>query len=413
MVGAPQLTEIPVNPENLWRLETPGAKGWARSVRPGSPNKYFMVSVDSHLGPPPTLFAERIDAKYRNRLPRLEKKDGEMWLVQEGMRNIRMNNLPLDGEDLARAKSGGLGTSDFADNTGATGLQRIADQDRDGVDAEVIFPNGPALQIWSTSDVLFSQALCRIWNDWAWQVCAPYQRRCMPAAAVAPGDLDGAVAEVQRIAKMGYKTVMLPSKPIFGPRDVSHVNYNLPHFDPLWAAIQDSGMPICLHIATGEDPRAARGNGGAVMNYAAYAQPTLIEPVVALCASGVLDRFPRLRFATIEANAGWLPWLLETMDEVYRKHHMWVRPKLKHLPSDYFRSNGASSFGDDRVAMMMVEPYGLEDNLMWANDYPHQEGLWPHSAEAIERVLGGVTETTRAKLLGLNAARFFGFEGPA
>jgi predicted TIM-barrel fold metal-dependent hydrolase len=55
----------------------------------------------------------------------------------------------------------------------------------------------------------------------------------------------------------------------------------------------------------------------------------------------------------------------------------------------------------------------LEDNFMWANDYPHHEGSWPHSAEAIERTLGErVSERARAKLLGLNAARAFRFEIP-
>ena len=53
--------------------------------------------------------------------------------------------------------------------------------------------------------------------------------------------------------------------------------------------------------------------------------------------AGVLARFPNLRFATVEAGIGWVPWLMDAMDEAYRKHHMWVRPKLDMLPSEYFR----------------------------------------------------------------------------
>ena len=126
----------------------------------------------------------------------------------------------------------------------------------------------------------------------------------------------------------------------------------------------------------------------------------------------MFDRFPKLRFATIEANAGWVPWTLDTMDEAYLKHHFWVRPKLKYLPSEYFRMNGAASIGEDRSALLMMEPYKLQDNLMWANDFPHHEGSWPYSAPAIERLFGDMSETNRAKLLGLNAARFFGFDIP-
>ena len=60
----------------------------------------------------------------------------------------------------------------------------------------------------------------------------------------------------------------------------------------------------------------------------------------------------------------------------------------------------------------LAERWNLTDNLMWANDYPHHEGTWPHSAQAIERTMGHLSEPARAKILGLNAARFFGFPVP-
>jgi predicted TIM-barrel fold metal-dependent hydrolase len=134
--------------------------------------------------------------------------------------------------------------------------------------------------------------------------------------------------------------------------------------------------------------------------------------VANLCSSGVIDRFPNLKFATIEANAGWVPWFLQALDEAYLKHHFWVRPKLERMPSEYYRTNGASSLGEDQAALDLVERHDFTDNFMWANDYPHHEGSWPHSAEAIEREMTGISETTRAKVLGLNAARFFKFDIP-
>jgi len=244
-------------------------------------------------------------------------------------------------------------------------------------------------------------------------VCSPYKDRCNPAAAIATGDLEGSIAEVKRVAKLGFRVLTLPCKPVYGPANPDHVNYNLPHFDPLWAVIGDADLAITFHVSTGMDPRIARGNGGAIINYTVGSLAPTIEPVVNLCTSGVFERFPKLRFATIEANAGWVPFVLDTMDEGYRKHHMWVRPKLKMLPSEYYRKHGAASFCDDRSAMLLVEQYGLEDNFMFANDYPHHEGCWPHSAPTIERLMGHLKEETRAKVLGLNAARFFRFDIPA
>ena len=98
------------------------------------------------------------------------------------------------------------------------------------------------------------------------------------------------------------------------------------------------------------------------------------------------------------------------MDEAYKKHHMFARPKLKNLPSEYFRARGFATFGEDAAGLALAREHRLVDNFLWANDYPHHEGTWPHSAEAIERTMSMLNDTERAKILGLNAARIFGFE---
>jgi predicted TIM-barrel fold metal-dependent hydrolase len=105
-----------------------------------------------------------------------------------------------------------------------------------------------------------------------------------------------------------------------------------------------------------------------------------------------------------------VPWALDAMDEAYRKHHLWAYPKLKNLPSEYFRSNGAATFQEDRAGLELVEKWNLVGNFMWANDYPHAEGTWPHSAEAIEREMGHLSDGARAKILGLNSAKMFKFD---
>jgi predicted TIM-barrel fold metal-dependent hydrolase len=359
-----------------------------------------MISADCHANEPATLWAERIEPQYRHRVPRVETDaNGVQWRVTEGYRPDRLRLSNLEGEDQARNKAG------------ATPEERLRDHAVDGIDGEAIFPN-KGLAMWATPDPVFAMAMCRVWNDWAWQTFGPYVDRLSPAAALATGDLEGSLAEVQRVAKLGFRFLTLPCKPIWGGHDVEHVNYNLPHFDPLWAAIQDADLGITFHVSTGRDPRAARGNGGAVINYVSHSLSPTIEPVANLCASGVLERFPKLRFATIEAGIGWIPWLLGAMDEAYLKHHFWVRPKLKQLPSEFFRQHGFASFQEDKPGLDLAERYDVVDNIMWGNDYPHHEGTWPHSAEAIERTMGGLSDGSRAKVLGLNAARFFGFRAP-
>jgi len=405
-----QLTIEP-NAENRWRTESKAPQGWAKSVRPGD-NKYLMISVDSHLMPPMKEYIRRIDKKWYGDLPRVETRDdGERYIIIPGMRPERLISYEFTGDDLARSKAGGDARWVDPETGDPVGLERLRDLDMDGVDGEVIFPNGPVLLMWASSNPEFIDAQARAWNDWAWETCGPYKARCNPAAALQTADVDLAVKEVERVAKMGFRTLIMPCKPVFGAHDVAHINYNLPVFDPLWAAIQDHDLTICYHVSTGKDPRAARGNGGAIVNYVVHSLSPTIEPIVNMCASGVFERFPKLRAGTIEADAGWLPWVLQKMDEGYHKHHFWVRPKLKNLPSEYYRSNCFASFGEDRHAVEIAEGYGLENNLMWANDYPHHEGTWPYSGAAIERTFGNlVSETTRAKLLGENAARIFNFD---
>ena len=199
----------------------------------------------------------------------------------------------------------------------------------------------------------------------------------------------------------------MPCKPVWGAPNHEDLNYNLPEFDPLWAAISDTDLPITFHVSTGRDPRTSRGNGGAVINYAVHSLAPTMEPIANLCASGVIERFPKLQFGSVEAGIGWVAWALSAMDEAYRKHHMFVRPKLQGLPSDYFRANGFATFQEDKPGLDLARDHNLVSNFMWANDYPHHEGTWPHSAQAIERTMPGLSDEERARILGLNAARVF------
>jgi predicted TIM-barrel fold metal-dependent hydrolase len=360
-----------------------------------------MVSTDSHANEPADLWVTRLPVQYRDRAPRIiTDEKGVQWRYTEGYRPDRVRVMSFEGEDWLRAQSGAVVADRIRDNRG------------DGVDVEIIFPN-KGLAMWATPDPVFSNAQCKVWNEWSWEQYGSHPDTMLPVAAIATGDLPGAMAEIERVAKVGFRALTLPCKPIWGGHDVDHVNYNLPHFDPMWALIEECGLPMTFHVSTGRDPRASRGNGGAVINYVTHSLCPTIEPVANLCASGVLERFKKLRFATIEAGIGWVPWLLDAMDEAYRKHHMWVRPKLQGLPSDYYKAHGFASFQEDPAGLALAERYGLDDNFMWANDYPHHEGTWPHSAEAIERTMPGLTDGQRAKILGLNAARLFGIEVPA
>lgn len=413
-----------MQPRNAWRLETPGTAGWTRTARPGDPDKYFMVSADCHVTEP-HAFWKTVEPEYRDRVPRIDaREDGSLWMHSEGnapmmikpgkatktvqerqhfekAEHDRHSGSRMEEEDLLRA------------GTGKELARRIEDQRADGVDVELIFPNS-GLLCWATPDPVFAMAMCRAWNRWAheffgehMQGPAPTQ---LPLALIAAGDIDGAMAEVRWAAEHGWRGLLLGNQPIYGPNTPGKLQYNDPAFQPLWALIEETGLPVTFHVSTGRDPRAVGGNGGAIINYVCHSMETTIEPLVQLITSGVFERFPGLRAGLIESGIGFIPWLLETMDYAYKAHHFWVRPVIPELPSEYFRRHCFASFQEDRHGLAQAEELGLVDNLLWANDYPHHEGSWPHSAEAIERTMGHLSDDSRAKILGLNAARIFGLD---
>ena len=406
------ITTIPEpDVNNEWRLETPGADGWVRSARPDAEDKFFMVSADGHVQEPRSVFKERLPEEYHDRLPTVVvsrnkgnknkgNKNKEQFQKTEGFRAAKLNWVdPLQGHEKLRYQSGRVPE------------ERAAELAVDGVDAEVLFPN-VGLAMWATPDAQFSHMMCRAWNDWAWENYGPYNDRLAPMASVAPAAIEESIAEIQRCAELGFKGICLPCKPVFGPHDVDHLNYNLREFEPLWDCIEEVELPVTFHVSTGRDPRTARSQGGAVINYAVHSLAPTMEPLVNICASGVAERHPKLRFGAVEAGIGWVAWMLDAMDEAYLKHHMWVRPKLDLLPSDYFRRQGFATFQEDRAGLALAREFDLVDNFLWANDFPHHEGSWPYSAQAIERQMGHLDDAERAKILGLNAARIFGFEIP-
>jgi len=411
-------------PNNSWRRETPGAVGWERSARPGAANKYFMFSADCHAVEP-SAYLEGIEPEYRARIPRLEvREDGSEWLISEGNRPQRVKPARKHASaDPARDHSQGLPAAvpgarmDDEDvlrnSTGRTVAERLAAHDADGVDAELMFPN-KGLLCWATPDPAFALAMCRQWNRWAHAFCGPQMQgdapRILPAACIAAGDQPGALREIRWAAEHGFRAVCLGNSVLYGPKKFGELEYNDPSFEPMWSLLEECGLVATFHVSTGRDPRAVGGNGGAIINYVCHSMETTLEPLVQMIASGVFERHPGLRAGLVESGIGFVPWLIETLDYAAKAHHFWVRPRLHELPSTYFRNNCFATFQDDVAGLRYAEEFALTRNLMWANDYPHHEGSWPHSAQAIERTMGHLSDASRAKILGENGARVFGLD---
>src|SRR5258705_7473381 len=86
-----------------------------------------------------------------------------------------------------------------------------------------------------------------------------------------------------------------------------------PHWDPLWDAAQSRGVPVNFHIGSGAAPVRMWGRYSAARAVAAgstMSQMGNLVCLVNLISSGLLDRFPRLRFVSVGSGIGWLPFML-------------------------------------------------------------------------------------------------------
>jgi predicted TIM-barrel fold metal-dependent hydrolase len=131
------------------------------------------------------------------------------------------------------------------------------------------------------------------------------------------------------------------------------------------------------------------------------------ETLAKVIFTGVLERFPRLKFVSVEGNIGWIGYFLEKMDRTYKRHRHWTRLELPMLPSEYFHRQVYATFIEDPIGVKIAEAIGA-DNLMWSSDYPHTDTTWPNSRQYVEETFKGVSEATKRKIVAGNAVRLYG-----
>jgi predicted TIM-barrel fold metal-dependent hydrolase len=359
-----------------------------------------VISADSHVQEPPDLY-ERLPKGLRERAPRKVERDGKIYMIADGRKPRRI--------DLAEARA----TEDDQnrefrnDPTGGRDLDlRLTDLQRDGISAEVIYPN-QSLVLYMSPVPAYQMAVAQAYNDWAIEHFGSHRERFAPVGIVPVSDINAAVREVERTAKLGYRSVKVP---------ITHraLPYNRPAYTPLWSAIEDTGLVLAFHAFTNsedeypEDWGEEEGYGGA-LDFMAMRMADGQHPVSELLSGGVCDRHPHLKFVIVECGAGWLAWLLYVLDEQAEKKHMWIRPRLSLKPSEFFARQGHITFTDDPIALHNL-PFTGADCLLWGSDYPHDEGSFPHSQAVIERIFVGLSAQDRRKIVYDNAARLYGFD---
>ena len=100
---------------------------------------------------------------------------------------------------------------------------------------------------------------------------------------------------------------------------------------------------------------------------------------------GVFERFPTLRVVHVEADAGWVPYLLQRMEQHWEFSGNAEHPDLKMPPTEYFRRNVFVACRGDECTLPSVVELAGDDNLTFNTDYPHPDGTWPWGMRRLEK----------------------------
>jgi predicted TIM-barrel fold metal-dependent hydrolase len=378
-----------------------------------------VISADSHLELPVDRWMHRIPAQFRDRAPRrIKLPTGGDAHIGEG-RDIMIEPKRM-GDEYRVYPFGGS----FDDNPGAgSAEQRVSEQDRDGVDAEILYPGSQGPNYWrGIKDDNAYKAIVHAYNEYvAEEYCSVAPHRLLGLGLIPETNVDDAIAELKYCARIGLRGVSLNAFP-------AGKMYPTPEDDKFWAAAVDMNMPLSVHVmfqfgGGGNykgplfkydkqwDQEVFSAGKDIIGRYANYFTIRGARDAIRLVIAGVFDRFPTLKVYFAENEIGWIPNWLEQADNIYRRNHRWseelldVKP-LKHLPSDYVKEHCYWGFQNNPIGVKLRHEIGVE-HVMWSSDFPHTESDWPHSLDTIKTSFAGVPESEKYNMIAGNAIKYF------
>ncbi|MFC3174384.1 amidohydrolase family protein [Novosphingobium bradum] len=390
------------------------------TARADQPIAYRTICADSHVNPPPTMWAEYLPAKLRQFAPQVEERDDGDYILFEGRaRKLNLINAQA-GRDHRNFKMEGR----QSDQRRGIWLapERIADMDTDGLDAVVMFGGGP---LGTLNSELYHESF-KAYNRWLADFCAHDRRRLCPVGYIPMRDVAESIAMLKDCVALGFTAINIPAFP--SPREAvvpknfgfqsslvspqaaaltgnpfGERQYDQPEFDPFWQAVVEHGVVLTMHLG-GRSVRFEQKDK--MLPDMIMSKLAMAEPAAILIYGGVFMRHPGLRLAMVESGSGWMAFAAEYMDRTWEKQRYWLASPLTEPPSHYMDQNVYTSFINDRTAVLLRNQPGAR-NIMWSSDYPHSETTFPRSHEVIARDFDGVPEADRQMIVCGRARALF------
>ena len=362
---------------------------------------YPIISADSHITEAPNTYSDYIDKRWKDRAPRVENmgERGDVFVIDGMDRPIALGLVAAAGKDAEALTEAGVRFEDLHKG-GWDPDARMADQDRDGVAAEIIYPT-VGMMLCNHADFEYKDACFQAYNRWIAEYCGAHPTRLLGCGQTAVTSPEKTVADFHAIADLGLRGVMMSGNP-------AEEDFDSEIYNPVWEAAIELDLPLSFHILTTRGQSQFRGPR--INSFLSIIRGNQ-DIMGTLIFGGVFERYPELKVACVEADAGWVPHYMYRMDHAYKRHRAWLAPgvTLSKLPSEYFAEHIYLTFQDDWVAFKSADQMNWH-RLMWANDFPHSDSTWPWSQEMLAEHSASLEADQKRAILCDNVADLYNID---
>jgi len=362
---------------------------------------YPIISADSHITEPPNTYIDHIEAKWKDKAPQMRfvEKLGDAFFVEGLSKPVPMGLVAAAGKPPEEITTVGVRFDEMHPG-GHDPEARMAEQAKDGVAAEIIYPT-VGMVLCNHPDFDYKRACFAAYNRWLTGYCEPHPDRLLGLGQIALRSPEDGIAELKEVKALGLRGVMMPGNPAVE-------DYDSKVYGPFWEAAIELELPLSFHILTDRNYAFNQKARGPAMNGFLGIVRGCQDVMGTLVLGGVFHRHPDLKVVCAEADAGWIPHYMYRMDHAYKRHRFWLPAgeKLDKLPSEYFSENIYATFQDDWVAFKVANMMNWR-RLLWANDFPHSDSTWPWSQQMLAEHTQQLTPEQTQAILSDNVAALY------
>jgi predicted TIM-barrel fold metal-dependent hydrolase len=392
-----------------------------------------LISVDDHVIDPPSLWTDRLSSKYLDRAPRIERrrvervenptkhtkliesedaKWADVWMYDDLAKPLSAGNVAI-GPVRQWGNWVNVTYEEIEPGCWQQGA-RLADMDRNGTEAQLCFPQFPRFcgqTFFERDDKEFALLCLQAYNDFIideWCSGDGYGR-LIPLTIVPLWSAELAAAEVRRCAAKGSSAITFSECPPFLGLPSLYTDY----WEPMLAACDETETVINMHVGSSSKMLTTSDDASpstlAALNFA-YGCASLVDWLF----SGYLERFPRLKIAFSESQVGWMPYVLNRVDSLWRRSALYepaMAERVPNPPSSYVADRVFGCIYDDLPGLLVRDQIGM-GQIMFETDYPHADTTFPHTTGVIEKLAtsAGLSDHETWQMVRGNAIKCYGLK---